>query len=147
MSGGIAEIIKSGICPGIITGTSRAAETKRLPRYDRQSDTYYDRARRRRVAVGGAARVRDIKAHGEVDLQDFKTAEEFMAYNDGRAPKPKPIPADEAAATVVQAERDIKAGRVNLRAASEATQEFKRATDPMSQIKAIRKAKAALGAK
>jgi len=137
----LQEIIRTRQCPGIITGTARAtAAGSNLCRYDRATDSYFDRARRRRVPAGGAARARDLKAHGEVDLQDFKSAGEFMRYNEEREPGPQPMKESQ----VREAIAEEKAHPTDLRRTTEAVQELKAANgDPEKILKAVRKAKTA----
>lgn len=138
--GGIDEIIRSGQFPGIMTRTARDDKAPKKPvGYDRATDTYWDRNSQCRLPMRGKAREAALKARGEVDLRDFKSAEEFRKYNDQQF-RPTPIPEQKVAAAIQEA----KHMSIDVNLANAAIEEVRAAKDADSVIKAVRKSRAAI---
>ena len=118
--GGLAEILATGKFPGIFVRGStadKAAQSAppvrdfRAKGVDRADGTQFNRALGERIPVRGVARQDALKARGQTDLQDFKTADDYHKWCADRKPGPRPINREKVVEAIKHAESDIKAGR------------------------------------
>ncbi len=117
--GGLAEILATGKFPGIFVRGSTADKAAssapsvrdfRARGVERMDGTQFNRALGQRVPVRGKARSEALKAQGQTDLQDFKTAEDYHKWCADRKPGPRPISREKVVEAIKHAEADIKAG-------------------------------------